>query len=246
MSREHVIATIESKDDAAIIAEITGGGVALAQDYVYSFKQGGKTVSGLTIAGINEAANRRGGIEVTELTHEERGDSWLATAKAVDTGTGSERWGAYEQNKKLPNGKNDPFAFTKANHKAQRNAIRQLLPVSVIKQVLNFYLYGIKPDTSMPAEPPPKDDAQMKRCFALAKKLESKLMNSNISPDNFWDWVRIRYQVDSRAEMTPQEWAELAAELDASERNHAKFHELVNSICDLIDTEIVGEQVTFK
>ena len=193
MSREHAIATIESKDDEAIIAEITGGGIALARDYVYSFKQGGKTVTGLTIAGINEAANRRGGIEVTELTHEERGNSWLATAKAVDTGTGSERWGAYEQSKKLPNGKTDPFAFTKAIHKAQRNAIRELLPVSVIKQVLNFYLYGIKPDASMPAEPPLKDDTLMKRCFAIVKKLESKLLDNNISPDNFWDWVRMRY-----------------------------------------------------
>ena len=75
MNREYAIATIESKDDAAIIAEITSGGVALAKDYVYSFKQSGKTVSGLTIAGINEASNRRGGIEVTELTHEDRGAS---------------------------------------------------------------------------------------------------------------------------------------------------------------------------
>ena len=47
----------------------------------------------MTIVRINEAADRRGGIEVTELTHEERGDSWLATAKAIDTVTGSERWG---------------------------------------------------------------------------------------------------------------------------------------------------------
>ena len=50
MSGEHAIAAIESKDDAAIIAEITGSGVALAKDYVYSFKQGGKKVTGLTIA----------------------------------------------------------------------------------------------------------------------------------------------------------------------------------------------------
>ena len=241
MSREHAIATIESKDDAAIIAEITGGGVALAKDYVYSFKQSGKTVSGLTIAGINEALNRSGGIEVTELTHEGRGDSWLATAKAVDTVTGSERWGAYQQSKKLPNGKTDPYAFTKAVHKAQRNAIKQLLPVSIIKQVLNFYLYGIKPDASMPAEPPPKDDTQMKRCFAIVKKFESKLIDNNISPENFWNWVRMQYQVDSRTEMSPQQWAELAAELDAAERTPVKFNDLVNSICDLIDTEIVEE-----
>ena len=81
----------------------------------------------------------------------------------------------------------------------------------------------------------------MKRCFAIVKKLEPKLLDNNISPDNFWDWVRTRYQVESRTEMNPQEWAELAAELDASERNSEKFTDLVNRICDLIDTEIVGE-----
>ena len=241
MNREYAIATIESKDDAAIIAEITSGGVALAKDYVYSFKQSGKTVSGLTIAGINEASNRRGGIEVTELTHEDRGASWLATAKAVDTVTGSERWGAYQQSKKLPNGKTDPYAFTKAVHKAQRNAIKQLLPVSIIKQVLNFYLHGIKPDARIPIEPPPKDDAQMKRCFAIAKNLESNLADNNISQRNLWNWVRIRYQVDSRTEMTASQWSELAAELDAAERTPVKLNELINNLCDLIETEIIEE-----
>lgn len=41
--------------------------------------------------------------------------------------------------------------------------------------------------------------------------------------------------------MVQQQWAELAAELDASERNPAKFNELVNRIFDLIDTKIVEE-----
>ena len=93
----------------------------------------------------------------------------------------------------------------------------------------------------MPAEPPLKDDVQMKRCFALAKKLESKLLDSNISPENFWDWVQKRYQVESRSEMSQQLWAELAAELDVSERNPDKFADLVNIICNLIDTENVEE-----
>ncbi|MDE0314662.1 MAG: hypothetical protein OXM61_07165 [Candidatus Poribacteria bacterium] len=49
----------------------------MAKDYIYSFEQSRKTVSGLTLAGIHEAANRRGGIEITELTHEERGKAGL-------------------------------------------------------------------------------------------------------------------------------------------------------------------------
>ena len=59
-------------------------------------------------------------------------DSWIATVKAVDTITGSSRFGAFAQAKK--NGSRpDPYAFTKAIHKAQRNAIKQLLPVPVIR-----------------------------------------------------------------------------------------------------------------
>lgn len=49
-----------------------------------------------------------------------------------------------------------------------------------------------------------KDDTLMKRCFAIAKKLESILLDKNISSDNFWDWVQKRYQVESRTETSQQ------------------------------------------
>ena len=130
-------AVVDQVDDQAIVELMTGQTI---QDYVYSFKQGGRTVEGLTLAGINEAANRRGGIQVEEVKYEERENSWIATAKAVDTITGSSRYGAYEQ-LKMSGGRPDPFAFTKAIHKAQRNAIKQLIPVPVIREVLNFYLH---------------------------------------------------------------------------------------------------------
>ena len=101
--------------DQSIVELMTGQAI---QDYVYSFKQGGKVVEGLTIAGINEAANRRGGIQVKEIDYKETD----------------------EQPKKIGD-RPDPFAFTKAIYKAQRNAIKQLIPVPVIREVLNFYLH---------------------------------------------------------------------------------------------------------
>merc|ERR1712096_170206 len=85
---------LEQVDDQAIVQMMTGQAI---KDYVYSFKQGGKVVEGLTLAGINEAANRRGGIEVDTIEHEERDKSWIAVVKAVDTITGSSRYGACEQ-----------------------------------------------------------------------------------------------------------------------------------------------------
>ena len=63
---------LDQVDDQAIVEMMTGQSI---QDYVYSFKQGGKTVEGLTLAGINEAANRRGGIQVDDVQYEEREQS---------------------------------------------------------------------------------------------------------------------------------------------------------------------------
>ena len=53
---------IDQADDRSIVEMMTGQAI---KDYVYSFKQGSRTIEGLTLAGINEAANRRGNIEVS-------------------------------------------------------------------------------------------------------------------------------------------------------------------------------------
>ena len=127
---------IEERDDGEIIRSLTGHAIA---EYVYSFKQAGRTVEGLTIAGINEAANRKGGIEVSEVQTLESTESWKAIVKATDKRNETSRYGAFEQ-PKAAFGKTDPFAFTKAVHKAQRNAIKQLLPMPVIKEILTYYL----------------------------------------------------------------------------------------------------------
>jgi len=62
------VEVIDSVDDQAIVEMMTGQTI---QEYVYSFKQGNKMVEGLTLAGINEAANRRGGIQVKKINYKE-------------------------------------------------------------------------------------------------------------------------------------------------------------------------------
>ena len=101
------VEVIDQVDDRSIV-EMTGQTI---QGYVYSIKQGKRVVESLTLAGINEAANRRGGIQVKEVVYKETDHSWIATAEAIDTIPGN-----------------------------SRNAIKQLLPVPVIREVLNFYL----------------------------------------------------------------------------------------------------------
>jgi len=220
---------LEQVDDQAIVQMMTGQAI---KDYVYSFKQGGKTVEGLTLAGINEAANRRGGIEVESLEFEEKEKSWLAIVKATDTVTGSSRFGASEQSKAMGS-RTDPHAFTKAIHKAQRNAIKQLLPVPIIKEVLNFYLHRQHETKHISVSSDSNDDQlgnAQKAAFALATKLKDKLEQTNISQADFWSYVKTRFGVESRNQMSEVDWTTLAAELTAASSKSELFQEFIKKI----------------
>ena len=226
------VEVIDTVDDQAIVEMMTGQTI---QDYVYSFKQGGKMVEGLTLAGINEAANRRGGIQVNEINYKETEGSWIATAEAIDTVTGNSRYGAFEQ-PKMMGSRPDPFAFTKAIHKAQRNAIKQLLPVPVIREVLNFYL-GRKVSndvTEQHLEPQHTDKISnaQKAAFAIANKLTSAFEKDGISKESFWEHVKHKYEVETRNEMTALQWTELAAQLNAAQTTPDLFDQLVKQITE--------------
>ena len=226
---------LDQVDDQAIVEMMTGQAI---QDYVYSFKQGGKTVEGLTLAGINEAANRRGGIQVDDVTYEERDQSWLAIAKATDTVTGSSRYGAYEQAKRMGS-REDPHAFTKAIHKAQRNAVKQLLPVTVIKEVLNFYLHrqaggGEAAQMGLPSAAAAGNISNaQKAAFSMATKLEDKFEEQSITKSDFWNYVKRLYAVESRNDMTEMQWTQLSAELQAGGSAPELFKELIGRIHQL-------------
>lgn len=232
---------LNAADDEAIIAMMTGQAI---QEYVYSFRQGGKTVEGLTLAGINEAANRRGGIQVSEVTYEEREHSWLAIVKATDTFTNSSRYGAYEQPKRS-GGREDPFAFTKAIHKAQRNAVKQLLPTPVIKEILNFYLRRGKaaeiPVTGEPAEKTEEITNQQKAAFSLAQRLREPLEKRGITQNDLWNYVRRRFHVESRNEMLEEHWTQLAAELRAASEDATLFDDFVKRIGQVLHAARAAE-----
>ncbi len=225
---------VDQVDDQAIIELMTGQTI---QDYVYSFKQGGRTVEGLTLAGINEAANRRGGIQIEEVKYEEREHSWIATAKAVDTITGSSRYGAYEQ-AKMAGSRQDPFAFTKAIHKAQRNAIKQLIPVPVIREVLNFYLHrktqnaNAAPQPQLPQTGGNIANAQ-KAAFAIANNLAAPLEKKGVTKEDLWNYIKRKYSVASRNDMTEMQWTQLSAELKAAETSPKLLDELCQRVKQL-------------
>lgn len=224
---------VDQVDDQAIVELMTGQTI---QDYVYSFKVGGRLVEGLTLAGINEAANRRGGIQVDDMEYEERENSWIATVKAVDTITGNSRWGAYEQ-PKMNGNRPDPYAFTKAIHKAQRNAIKQLLPVPVIRDVLNFYLKrkveGNNPQQQQLPQTGDNISNAQKAAFAIANKLSEPLQKQDISKEDLWNYIKRKYNVESRNNMSEQQWTQLSAELKTAETTEKMFEELCTRIKQL-------------
>jgi hypothetical protein len=222
---------VNQVDDRTIVEMMTGQAI---QEYVYSFRQGGRVIEGLTLAGINEAANRRGGIQVDEINFEERENSWIVIVKATDTYTGSSRYGACEQPKRI-NGREDPFAFTKAVHKAQRNAIKQLIPVPIIKEVLNFYLHrqGKKIEETQEQRVKEANDKitnAQKATFATYHRLRERLEKEGIKQEDFWGYVKRRYGVESRNDMTERQWVELSAELKAAEESEMLFSDMVKRV----------------
>ena len=213
---------IERLDDSTIIRMMQGHAI---QEYVYSFKQGGRTVEGLTIAGINEAANRRGGIEVSDIEVVETEAAFQAIVKATDMNVKTSRYGACEQPKE-GHGKVDPYSFTKAVHKAQRNAVKQLLPVPLLKEVMSFYL--LKSSRAM--------------VMRQVELLEGELAQSGLSADDYWCYVKQKYGVASGNDVTDTQWQELRLEL----RDESKVIERVkagipNSEIRIPNSEIRGE-----
>jgi len=128
---------LDRMDEEQIIRELSG---ELVTEYVYSFKQGGRTIIGLSYAGVKACIHKMGNIEVDGLVIQDGEESYRAYCYALDKLRNIKVWGAFEQPKNLPNGKLDPFAYTKAVSKAQRNAMRALLPEPIIKALVREYL----------------------------------------------------------------------------------------------------------
>jgi len=129
---------LDRLDEEQILAEMQG---AVLDTYVYSFKSGGRQVTGLSWAGVKAVAAKMGSVQVDllQLTPGEGG--WTCVVKAT-VPDGSSRIGAAEQPYEMDTKRGprpDPFALPKCVSKAQRNAIRALLPESLITEVVRMY-----------------------------------------------------------------------------------------------------------
>lgn len=140
---------MERKDEMQIIAELQG---KYLDEFVYEFPQEGKQVMGLSWLGVQEASRVMGGIQ-TEIVErkegkdEERGTKWVEiVVKAIDIHTGTSRLGIKRQHNRgrRKDGKifDIPFYTEIALAKAQRNAIRALLPQTLIKAWIQIHRKG--------------------------------------------------------------------------------------------------------
>jgi|GEM_PF-2657323 len=136
----------EKLDEQQIVEELEG---KVITEYFYSFLIAGREVTGISWAGIKAVArfmsmqnaqHGMGGIEVLPIDIEkdikETDQYIIATARAVDHGAGLSMVGISKQPRYITRKDGtqalDEFALVKACSKAMRNAIRALIPESII------------------------------------------------------------------------------------------------------------------
>ncbi|OGR47072.1 MAG: hypothetical protein A2X40_07690 [Elusimicrobia bacterium GWC2_65_9] len=166
-------AVFDQRDEALIVDALKGRYI---EEFVYRFCRrhrgaDGKippecactdVVVGLSWLGVQEAAREYKGVmvPVEKVIKKETDDSVEIMCEAIDTKSGSSRIGIASQPKKLRlrTGQllDDEFATAKAVAKAQRNAIRPLLPVTLIKAWIAAKLKGAN---TLPAPTPPASAA---------------------------------------------------------------------------------------
>jgi len=158
---------MEARDEAQILAEIQG---QILEEMVYSFRVGGREVTGISWVGIKEIARRYGKIDVDLIQLLDSPEVYTIIVKAKDIEKGNGMLGVSTQAKvmQLKNKETqiDQFALQKALSKAQRNAIRALIPETFFKTIFSELSGGKKPEprkqvdaeASPVASPKPKWD----------------------------------------------------------------------------------------
>jgi len=190
---------MEARDEEQILAEIKGN---IITEMFYSFKIGGKEVTGVSWVGTKEIARRYGSVRMDFVELLDLGDDWMAVVRATDTRSDTGMLGTSLQAKtmevhdvdaagkwlKASDGswvthrEPDRFASTKAISKAQRNAIRAIIPEKYLLEMYLLFKKGCKPEArkvvdaeakpveeepAQPGPPPSPTDEEMRVAAVL-------------------------------------------------------------------------------
>jgi len=141
----------EKRDEDQILAEAQG---IIIKEMFYKFPLGGKEVTGISWVGTKEIARKYGGIKMGLPSVTELEDCFVCSIQAEDTKNGVTLVGSNVQSKtmNLRSGevKPDPFAYIKVVSKAQRNAIRALIPETFLLKMEKAFSEGNHQQTSEP------------------------------------------------------------------------------------------------
>lgn len=149
---------MESKDEEQILAEMKG---EFLQNYVYSFKQGGRDINGLSYIGVKEAIRKRGHIEIVDQKIEETNGKIRALVKVHDYTNDIDVLGASEAEA------DKPFAYVLAVNKAERNAFAKLIPAKLFAELIAEKLHSTKAEAPKDVTPQaPTIDKEEKQATA--------------------------------------------------------------------------------
>ena len=128
-------AVMELKDEDQIIQELEG---RVLDEYVYSFIQAGKEITGLSWCGIKRIVQKMGDISVRIVSIDDVKDSYRVVCEATNHRAHLTMCGVSEQRKffDADNKRADQFALQKATSKAQRNALRNLIPEPIMIETI--------------------------------------------------------------------------------------------------------------
>ena len=128
----------EYLDDEQIVASMETAGDSSFVN-VYYDNSSKKWVRNLSIGGVREATNLRGGYDIELIKEVETDDAFRVTIYAIDQRNNTRRIGAASNNKKSDYGKADTHADTKAYNKATRNGLAQYVATAVARAIIDRY-----------------------------------------------------------------------------------------------------------
>jgi len=164
---------VEKRDEDQILAELEGQ-VIEEYFYVTSHK---KTV--ISYTGIKEIARIQGNIETDLVDIKETDTSWIVVIKATDKENGNSLLGTSVQSKLMDTRdgeKPDEFCYQKAFSKAQRNAIKSIIPEAVFAKALEEWNKGKKANKGgkPTTQPRPQPRRQAEATFDIMDFMRDK------------------------------------------------------------------------
>lgn len=191
---------MDKADEEQILQEMRG---EIIKVYVYSYTDKGKTVEGLSKAGVDaaamEMAARGKPIRVLDYKIDEDDRFYKAIVRVgryivKDNGTESlldTTLGTKRQAKTYASGKENPFAFEQAVVKAERNAKRKLMPEKIIVEMMKAFksqkgrMKQIEPENNGIEKVTPEDKSEKRLAtkpqLVLLKKLKVDIQEGLLS-----------------------------------------------------------------